>query len=103
MTALNPIKINVNDVFKFTTEGRRVLKSLIKVEPILGRLDEFKVVKVKQSYAEDEHTECREITYGAVEIQHIKTGKIFDIEDPMLDEKDVFWAFFTTFTQELVE
>ena len=102
-SALNPVKFRTGTLVTLTEAFRKDMRKLVKNEPLLGTSDEFFVIKTRDSMAEDEHTEILESTIGAIQLRHAKTGKVIDIDDVYLDEKDDFWAFFTEFSAERFE
>lgn len=99
-SALNPVTFTTGTIITLTEEFRRSAKRLVKVEPLLGTSDEFFIVGVRETKAEDEHTEVLESTLGATVLKHVRTGKVLDINDIYLDERDDYWAFFTQWNAE---
>lgn len=100
-TNLNSVKFEIGTIVVLTDEFRKANKPMVKCNKLLATNDEFEIIAIKESDAEDEFTELTEKTIGALKLQHVKTGEILDIEDPFLDEKDVNWAFFTNHTPDM--
>lgn len=100
-TNLNEVNFAVGTIVTLTNDFRSTTKPLGKIQPLLKTGDEFEIIEIKITLAEDEQTELLDETIGATKLKHIKTGKVFDINDEYLDEKDNYWAFFTSFTPDM--
>lgn len=99
-TMLNEAKFKVGTVVVLTDNFNKFAKPLIKANGGLKNAGEFEILAVRTTNASDEQTDLEETVIGATKLKNVKTGEIFDIDDVYLDEKDDYWAFFTSFTPE---
>lgn len=100
-TNLNSVKFEIGTIVLLTSDFKQTNKPLVKANKLLASNDEFEIVEIKETPAEDEFTELHESTIGALKLKHINSGTILDIDDPFLDEKDNYWSFFTEHTPDM--